>query len=761
MDEKYEKCQEYVSGSEYNSFIEWVETEIVPWFTINSDGEHQKWVDYWKAQRLSYPSVIYWVGWLSEKSIKFEGVKELGDCRKSEDCCECEEFMRRGGNDILNSMKRWLTGVTVPTDIENEELVPHANFEISITAPYSPIGNGFIAADDYELGVDYSAHTKYKKKDKDTQEPEKSRPVVIHDDKVLVNLGNASGYAFDNTYMEPKFEPKHWEEMTLWKYYGNEEYGRLYKEPYTYYGYKTDNSLVTGTTSGDVANQLYDEFVCEDVNYGYVMTNNGTIVPYERGELFSMSASCVSDYLKDKLFVVYREEYPQTPYIMVNGVKYKATFDSTKFGYYFDRYDKGHEQEFGMEPSANPPRYYIKNGEVYTANTGVTEILTYGYLDGVRYVVSASSVESDFDVWFDGSSQNLTSLTYTDISYNLLSNTITCQYKNKVVYNINHVYGTTSSKLLDLGTAPNIVYDDNGNPIKGTYNSQDFWSPPEGTVLDLIYQVGNVSNIQRFSLTDTNVNSTTYVVGNIITAMTFYYVKTNGEIDEATKVDATTAKTSLAAITESNGKKNGNTEYIDDIFCDIVYHNGATLKVTNTTGNQPRIVYELKDGDGTGKDKRTFHTGVKYTETVRFRKTPVNYVVKERVRKPSNNPNKRLNPYTTTSVRVLWIYELIQNKTRLESDIFGTAYNDALVKFEYDIFRPGVFADTSDDTIVSPTYMEDYMVGIVSPRNIDADIYIDRGINSAYEKHLKLGEVSSLENLIKYTNGYYTIQKDS
>jgi hypothetical protein len=42
---------------------------------------------------------------------------------------------------------------------------------------------------------------------------------------------------------------------------------------------------------------------------------------------------------------------------------------------------------------------------------------------------------------------------------------------------------------------------------------------------------------------------------------------------------------------------------------------------------------------------------------------------------------------------------------------------------------------------------------------VDSDIYIDRGINAAFEKHLKLGEVTSLEALEQYGNGYFKIME--
>jgi hypothetical protein len=43
---------------------------------------------------------------------------------------------------------------------------------------------------------------------------------------------------------------------------------------------------------------------------------------------------------------------------------------------------------------------------------------------------------------------------------------------------------------------------------------------------------------------------------------------------------------------------------------------------------------------------------------------------------------------------------------------------------------------------------------------IDSDIYIDRGINAAFEKHLKLGEVTNLESLLQYGSNFFKIMEN-
>ena len=54
-------------------------------------------------------------------------------------------------------------------------------------------------------------------------------------------------------------------------------------------------------------------------------------------------------------------------------------------------------------------------------------------------------------------------------------------------------------------------------------------------------------------------------------------------------------------------------------------------------------------------------------------------------------------------------------------------------------------------------HREEYKIGTAYPQNLDTNMYIDRKINAAFEKHLKLGEVTTIEALEQYTNGYFEI----
>lgn len=54
---------------------------------------------------------------------------------------------------------------------------------------------------------------------------------------------------------------------------------------------------------------------------------------------------------------------------------------------------------------------------------------------------------------------------------------------------------------------------------------------------------------------------------------------------------------------------------------------------------------------------------------------------------------------------------------------------------------------------------EEYLFGIISKPEVKNDVFIDRGITTVLEKHLKLSEVRSLNELERYGGGYFRVTK--
>jgi hypothetical protein len=287
---------------------------------------------------------------------------------------------------------------------------------------------------------------------------------------------------------------------------------------------------------------------------------------------------------------------------------------------------------------------------------------------------------------------------------------------------------------------------------------------------------------------DDIVDDKNYFVGDIITRMTFYYKETDETIPKETIVDVrliTTSAdtyaitmehknettilsgsgityTSLSAISASTTakeeleKKNKEVIYsfYDDIFCDITYYIGATLR--RKKGENYNLCYESNRNN----------YGVEYRETVQFVKENREYYLKKAKKLDSVIPS-RINDICNHSVSYpIYVYKLTQIMEHVDDSQYDSSYSVPMADFRLNInifsgnldtFNGQEDMEEHNGMQVLPVFREEYRFGISSMENVDSDIYIDRGINAAFEKHLKLGEVTSLEALEQYGNGYFKI----
>lgn len=63
------------------------------------------------------------------------------------------------------------------------------------------------------------------------------------------------------------------------------------------------------------------------------------------------------------------------------------------------------------------------------------------------------------------------------------------------------------------------------------------------------------------------------------------------------------------------------------------------------------------------------------------------------------------------------------------------------------------------NTSLSALTKEEYLFGIISPPEVQNDVFIDRGITTVMDMHLRLSEIRTLNGLENYGNGYYKINK--
>ena len=109
----------------------------------------------------------------------------------------------------------------------------------------------------------------------------------------------------------------------------------------------------------------------------------------------------------------------------------------------------------------------------------------------------------------------------------------------------------------------------------------------------------------------------------------------------------------------------------------------------------------------------------------------------------------------------VYVYEMLQNDSYIATfkAQINTYKNSSITKESKieNSYSKKDDMDSHNGLDVYPTYQEAYNIGVVSSPIIDSNVNIYRGNNAAFEKHLKLGEVTSLEALENYTNGYFTM----
>ena len=638
------------------------------------------------------------------------------------------------------------------------------------------------------------------------------------------------------------------------RYVANEDNIDEFFTKITYYTYDENNVKHTGTGSKEHAKyeikekltKIYPLTTCKN---GWILIS-GVLYEIKEAEYGKYDQSNV--YLKDNTYLVFREDGTDTPYTFVNGKKVFADFYPAKdngvfyFPFFLSEYTEFVEKcsgklfnidnymQFKRHEKLNHIYYIEYHGKVY--NLGTDETQDSYEIDGNEYYKTSGYAINEYgdtlycingSVMFYNDESVLGGLEdYILEGYEVPECTVNEDNKNIIriepimdddkcvftLYSVEELTGHTISKLADIRLY-NVLTDDIGNTIEGIYDLRSSEAtahqPPQGTELELIYQVGNTANINRFSQSMDDMDKViaakeknqwdefrNYFVGDIITKMTFYYKDYNGNIvtdtvryaeldsgdtrivygsdKETILYNTENGYTSLFAIqdaTKSKDELEVDGKYIeDDIYCDITYYVGATL--SRIEGKQYNLSSKDRDDKHITSNGEFYYSnyGVEYIETVRFVKTNWEYYLKTPKDEESTLPSKRKDPCKHSVSYPIYVYVLTQDLTRVRESQYDTDYSVPMADFKFEI---NIFSGNSDTFAkrypeemekhnglqVFPTYREEYRFGISSLENVDSDIYIDRGINAAFEKHLKLGEVTSLEALEQYGNGYFKIME--
>lgn len=802
---------EIVNGEAVDTcFYKWICENIVPTYTISFDYQ-----DYWKRKYLYYPDVIRWIAWFNERLSYEEHYTppiiqngsiievESWDCKNSgvSDCCDCEEYFNRGGKREYDRMREWYDKIqsNILSNVSSSCSNPTIILPIELQTSIDDLGQFSIFSKEYELGTDYrtikteieNGETSIYFKDGNTN----SGTVISYNGEPMI-LTQGQGFCYDEYLMEKFYNKNDWESYT--DKFMNENKELFVNSAVTFYTYDDENRIKTSSANSEseATIELQEKL---SKKYPIIKNENGWI--YIDGNLHPINSSEfatveIRNSNKVLTYFVNRDEYTETPYVEINGKRIYAEFYpyKDKGVYYFTMFKSDYvspllecnTEPFNINEYKHFPRNiesikeedtikYVKyNGNVYRVNGN------YVIIEGDEYkVINGYAIsDSNEEMYVIGSSvyyANEDAITEMVNNCSVVGdNVVSGITAQPTIYNATEVKGTTISRLYDLRKTL-IMIDDVGNEIDGLRlldgrtlpkDRKCNFQPDEGEILEPLYQVGNTANIERMGITeeeDENVDLI-FAIGDIIDDMVFYFKDNNGIRVEETVVSCKeSGLSSLEAINASYEKTNDVDAILeDDISCDITYYIGATL------GRERDKDFVLAYGRYYDEDGRTYNYGVKYEETVHFVKEKREYQLKKKAKKFL--PFHKSKPSTHSVSYPIFVYSLKQDIDEIESNTYSTTYSGALASFTCEInlitdsgngittsFSRYADMDRYNGIKAYPIFREEYSLGISSLENVDSDIYIERGINAAFEKHLKLGEVLSLEALEQYGLTFFKI----
>lgn len=793
----------YVDDGFYKEICE----KYIPTFSIPLQYTNDPYK--WSQHYLYYPDAFRWYGWFNAVEAAnpdIKGFKTIDACSAATNCCLCEEYVRRGGHEMQEKLSGWIQTIdenlselnrcyNAAYDAYNErwyhdyddvcfekngieetfcghinhDIRPYIELEVYLGQHNEDLGQFSVLSEEWEPGVDYLKSNR--------KEDGQSGTVVYHDNQLYIKTGNGLGYRYDKEFLEMYWDTKDENGRDVWL-----EYPQIWLE---------------GVDSG----HSYSACVCENdechaehilpPNSGYVPSNftsytidsldrveynpDGNLdkiaTPYDihrwpngafviNGHVYEIQSGETVQYINDRNYDVQRNSFG-IPTVAIGSKKFIAIRPRGESNYSF--YFKKQGCNLGTLSQVSGYTYIVFDGRrAVVKGTGGNSItiggVTYQKLDGYTnvegetiYVSGTSLVNNDPPTYSEYKNDTwLKKGAYTK-GYKIADGTLFVLYPYKTYYK-DRITGVTQSKLESL-MSTDVKLDNIGSPLHGLFNQHRnsssnsldhpaFPYPVEGETLDIFYQVGNMSGLQKIEDTSEDDELDITYIGNIITDMVFYMTEkgTNNIItaitSAATSIDnEDNGRCSLSAITRvvdsCNAQKDDliNNQGIvpnDFIDCDITYKYGATIHERHTE-NGDNYVYEeapVVDDDA----------NVTYREHVRL-------VLKSSFYHISGQKSYPIRYYD------------------VERDLEDVIDDDGNVVH---VAKCGFECPTSPDpgTLPFPLTKKEYLLGATSLEKVTGSIYVDRGNSAAIEKHLKLGEVCSFEDLEQYGNGSIKMIKD-
>ena len=277
----------------------------------------------------------------------------------------------------------------------------------------------------------------------------------------------------------------------------------------------------------------------------------------------------------------------------------------------------------------------------------------------------------------------------------------------------------------------------------------------------------SVSVIKRKILLEDSIDRTNPLTWGVLTATTFYIniMLTKNIDDMGLFTDMT-----YIPLGDSSGNPPDYTILIDKLNASGYTFNfmtGGTVTATSKTasdyyvfGNLPLTggtdskIEDVRSYDAAQPFKVGFNTG---TETY------INY---------SGGSINGVNRVTSISDPRVYVFDTLNDPNiGTNNQIYGSQYLDysgetrqvlidgVLTTIPLTTFR--YIGEGWNETNVSLSALtkEEYLFGITEKPVVQSDVFIDRGITTVMDKHLKMSEIKSLDGLSRYGNGFYKLNK--
>ena len=731
FDEKIEKICGTSNGSNlyenakntYNFMI----SKYFPRFEIDKDLQR-----YWNKQYLSINDVNYWIDWFERIKNEIGDINDVNDCPKTSNCCDCEKFFNLGGNEMLEKLKNFIESIEKQS--VDDYCEPFFSLKIQLGISVDDLGEFSIFYESWDGGTDYSY----------SDGTSTNGAIVQYNNQDWV-LENGKGYIYSNEFKEYYFGTKSgmtkdelisYDDNTKENIVGKDtqfsrrieknaigEDGNIKSEfngnvnssnkyCYDFYGKKI-------TFNGDVTDEICKN-TCQ--KFPIIASNIGFFEI--KGNIYECREIDYLSYNSNYYEVIYDNE--NNPIAKVNGVNYYGLFNGNSYTFMINGEEISISNGIGIK--INDTLFIEKNGKIKYGSYTYNKVAKYCIVNGENVLLNNSLkivtqylTNNEYTLNEDEMvlGKYLSSLTNTSNGY-ATDNEYLYIVTPFTVYQSDEITGYTESKLSSFITATDVVYDNLGNKLSGTYiDSQEL---KDGDLIGLMYKPNTTIHLSKEYDDKGNVIENRYW-GDYLEEIIIYFTDENNNLLTSEKkllIDGNLLEIIDTLKTELDGK-NGK------LICKFVYYMGCVMNITKCADSDSNCVEIIDEG-------------VKYVDVTELVEQTCKYF---------------FNDYTCY---ILKYYDVVHDEINYKNDTYN--FNSYVNKSQ---FSTKITTFIKDDKFACngwvdfPVIREEYKLGSSSLSNVDVDVNIDRGTARAFDQHIKLLEVNSLESLEQYGNGYFNI----